>query len=132
MKKRIILLFVSFAVLINFGYSQIDTVAVKIIKKSLKVISDYLKDKNSDTAMYRSRAIVFLSQLTGIPSESPGTYIGQSSPTQKDYNRWIEWLHIYENSLIYDNKRKVIIVSKVVKVLDENIQDLRHLSPIDN
>jgi len=121
MKIVKIAVFLFFIAKTNSAYAQtVDSTAIKIVESSLKTIGDYLKDKNSDSAGLRNRAIWFLSTLTGIPSQSGGNYFGQFSPTQQDYNNWKNWLVLYKNYLKWDKTRNVIIVNNEVTVLDEN------------
>jgi hypothetical protein len=89
MKIIKIAVFIFFIIKTNSAYSQsYDSAAVKIVESSLKTIGDYLKDNNSDSAGLRSRAISFLTNLTGISSQSDANYFGQFSPTQQDYTNW--------------------------------------------
>jgi hypothetical protein len=121
MKIVKIAIFIFFIAKTNLVYSQTDdTTAIKIVESSLKTIGDYLKDNKSDSAGLRSRAIWFLTTLTGIPSQSDGNFFGQFSPTLQDYNNWKNWLMFYKNYLKWDKTRNVIIVSNEVKVLEEN------------
>lgn len=111
----LILLFMSIQ-----SYSQtIDSAAVKIVEANLKIVNDYLKDFNSDPTHKRAGAISFLTRLTGVPSKSDGSFIGQLSPTQEDYIQWKKWLSFYKQHIKWDREKNVIIVNK--EITPENI-----------
>lgn len=97
------------------SYSQnIDSTALKIVKSHLKLISDFLKNGETDSRFYNAGSITFLTRLTGIASESDGNFFGQSHPTQSDYQKWSDWLELYQRFLSYDRKKGVIIVHREV------------------
>ena len=101
-----------------FG-QKVDSTCFKIISSRLEVIKNYLENPNSDTLLKRVGIISFLSELTGIPSESDGSYIGQTMPTKKDYQLWFNWLLLNQTNLTYDKQHKTIILNKSVQVPDK-------------
>jgi hypothetical protein len=115
-KVVIIILFLIFST--TTSYSQaVDSMALKIIQAHLNLISDYLKKNKEkantfDMSFVGEGSVRFLTKLTGIPSESSGNFGGQFSPTENDYKRWVLWLSYYKESMIWDNKNKVIIIHR--------------------
>lgn len=55
-----------------------DTVAVRIVQNGLKIIEMYQSDKNSSQPSERAMIISFLTNLTGIQSQSDGSWDGQT------------------------------------------------------
>lgn len=107
---------IAFCQAIHANSQTIDSAALKIVDANLRVINDYLKDPNSDPTHKRARAITFLTYLTGIPSQSDGSFSGQLSPTPQDYKNWVSWTHFYKSNLIWDKSNNKIIVHKEVAV----------------
>jgi hypothetical protein len=87
-----------------------DSIGYSIISKQLLVIKNYLDDPNSDTTLKRVSVIRFLTFLTGIGSESDGNYIGQLSPTKRDYLLWEQWLIINRENIFWDEKSGAVII----------------------
>jgi len=94
---------------------KIDSSCLRIVTTQLNIIKKYLENPNSDSLLKRVGVIKFLTKLTGIPSESDGNYIGQTTPTQRDYNMWSNWLLLNESNLKYDKKSNTIILNKVIQ-----------------
>lgn len=95
---------------------KVDSACLKIVNLQLEIIKNYLGDPNADTSLKRVDAINFLTELTGIPSESDGNYIGQTMPTKRDYLMWSKWLILNETSITIDKKLNKIMVQKFVKL----------------
>ena len=105
--------------LIFFGFThleaqKIDSSVVKIFESNFKVITRYL-DKTDTSLKKISDAIYFFTDLTGIASESSGTYYGQFRPTKNDLKAWTSWYHLNNDYLMWDKEIKVIILYKKVK-----------------
>ena len=94
---------------------KIDSSCLRIVTTQLNIIKKYLENPNSDSLLKRVGVIQFFTNLTGIPSESDGNYIGQTTPTQRDYFMWNNWLLLNESSLKYDKKSNTIILNKVIQ-----------------
>lgn len=115
MKKHLfpVVLFIWFD---SSSFAQnIDSSCLSIVNKQLTIIRNCLENPNSDTLLKRVGVIQFFTNLTGIPSESDGNYIGQTTPTQRDYFMWSNWLLLNESSLKYDKKSNTIILNKVIQ-----------------
>ena len=110
--KSILTLVIIFLFFAIASAQKIDSFACKKIENHLEVIDKYLKNKNSDPSRRRVIAIEFLTILTGIPSESDGNYFGQSSPTQKDYNKWSEWYKRNRRYVYWDSKQQAVLLRK--------------------
>ncbi len=61
-----VILFFSTSLSIKSYSQNIDSTAVKIVKSHLKLISDYLKNGETDFRFYNAGSISFLTRLTGI------------------------------------------------------------------
>ncbi len=115
MKKniKVLLLFLSIHSVVS---SQVvDSVGYKIVAEQLTIIKNYLADPNSDTTLKRSVVINFLTDLTGIASESDGNFYGQLSPTKKDYLLWMTWLSSNKEYLYYDKNSGNVVIHRGVK-----------------
>jgi hypothetical protein len=92
MKLKVFILLSILTIVFNTANAKkIDSVTCLKLQESLDVIKHYLKNKNSGSSLRRASAIHFLTITTGISSESDGNYIGQLSPTEKDYDKWQKW-----------------------------------------
>jgi hypothetical protein len=95
-----------------------DSIAVGIIKRSLKIIADDI----ADTVLPRPvvpnmpALISFLTDLTGVPSESDGNWDGQHSPTENDLRNWSIWLRLNEGNIYWDVESKTILVKKKMQI----------------
>lgn len=108
---RIILISViaQFSIKVN---GQVKSAADSIIIKNLDVIEKYVSKPNSDSLPFMSIYISFFTNLTGIPSESDGDYMGQHNPTKKDFESWYVWYIYNKKNLFWDNDAKVIVLNK--------------------
>ena len=100
---------------------QYDTTAVRIVQNSLKIIEKYLSDRNSSQPVERAVLINFLTSLTGIQSQSDGTYNGQTAPTKDDVKNWTLWLEINKQNIFWENSSKSVILRKAM-VVPERLQ----------
>ena len=73
-------------------------IAQKRVEEQLYIIESFINRTNLDKSGRRVGAISFLSDLTQIPSESPGNFVGQFLPTRTDLEKWRKW---YENNKTY-------------------------------
>ncbi|HMK20203.1 MAG TPA: hypothetical protein VK492_18515 [Chitinophagaceae bacterium] len=85
--------------------------ADSIIIKNLNVIEKYISSPNSSSLPDMNIYISFFTNLTGIPSESDGDYIGQHNPTKKDFESWYVWYVYNKKNLSWDNDAKVIVLN---------------------
>lgn len=114
MKKVIIFISVSMIYSSRILGQKEDTIANNIIQRSLFIIESYLINNNSDSSLKRVAVISFLTDLTGIPSQSPGGYVGQLSPTQTDLLYWRLWYNENKTNISWDKKSGKIIVRKEI------------------
>lgn len=100
------------------SHSQVnDSLAYKIIKTKLEIIQDCINKKKVELIAV-SNCISFLSELTGIGSESNGNAIGQMNPTENDYEKWKYWLERNKCCVFVDKKAKKIIFKKEIEILE--------------
>jgi hypothetical protein len=98
----------------NLLYSQTsDTTACRKIEDSLRIVERFLNDHNSDSSMKRISAVIFLTSLTGIKSQSPIDYLGQHIPVKDDYKLWLAWYEANKLNVFWDPcEKKVRVRSK--------------------
>lgn len=113
MKTPIILLFLMLGMSSAYGQTG-DSTAIRVVKARLQLVNDFLTKK--ETSLQKiSEATTFLTDLTGISSESAGTYYGQFKPTQHDLQVWTSWLELNKDYIIWDEQIRTIILYKKVK-----------------
>ena len=113
--KFLLVLFFCGLTLVSQAQSQ-DSVAYKIIEQNLNIIENYLRDNKSDPTLGRVNAIAFLTDLTTIPSESTGNYVGQYSPTEKDFFLWKIWYKEHKSEVLWDADKRKIIIHRMISV----------------
>src|SRR5688572_22849686 len=109
---KLVVLFILFALTFScsiFSQGTIDSPAVVIFEKCLLVIKKHVdgKESNSDKI---SKTINFLTDLTGIGSESDGNFAGQFNPTNDDYIRWSQWLALNREFIHLDKKSGNLVI----------------------
>jgi hypothetical protein len=83
MKKYLFLLQMSVFFTFSVSGQKIDTIACRMFESKLHVVENSFKYNKRDSSLQTGDAVMILSLLTGIPSESDGNYAGQTSPTLK-------------------------------------------------
>jgi hypothetical protein len=108
-----------FILLLLLGNTQLnaqktDSIAAKVVEANLTVITDYL-EKKAPSLQKISDATAYLTELTGIPSESDGKYYGQFKPTANDLKAWTTWYQRNKEYLFWDKELQSVILYKAVK-----------------
>lgn len=121
-KKRVIVLYKPIAPLLEGFFQNHDTTnrAWRVINGQLKIIGDYVYWRSADNTVRTGGAVHFLNMLTGIQSESDGNFVGQLSPTIKDYINWNRWFIGNRNYLFADEKTKTIVLRREIILPSEN------------
>ena len=92
-------------------YNDSNKIACLRLEKQLLEIKEYVED--IDIQMNGvANAVDFFEDLTGIESESGGTYLGKLNPSKKDFLAWNNWYDINREKLWIDSKSGKVIVSK--------------------
>ena len=113
MKTIFCLLFI-FAGFKQISAQKADTAAFKIVEANIKVVNEYL-NKRETSLQKISDAIIFFTDLTGIPSESDGKYYSQFHPTKTDLKAWSTWYHLNKEYIFWDKEIKVIVLYRKIK-----------------
>lgn len=90
--------------------SCVDKKACEMYNFNLKTIKESIDKKQNQNLMQVNSAILFFEKITGIVSESNGSYLGRFEPTQHDYDQWLNWFKINYSKLYWDNKEKKVKV----------------------
>jgi hypothetical protein len=116
--KTSLLILVLFSSLVSVAQASTaqkeDTAVTRVVEANLRVINQYLIKKESSLQKI-SDAIIFFTELTGIPSESDGAYYGQYHPTENDAKAWGTWCRFNQPYLFWDKELKSIILYKTTK-----------------
>lgn len=112
--KFLLILALSFIFYNSVKAQTIDTTACRLVEEYLTIIDKFLKDEKSIMPNLRQKAVVFLSGLTGITSESDIDYFGQMFPTKNDFYYWSRWYYRNKVNLNFDKGKNSIIVHKEV------------------
>jgi hypothetical protein len=115
MKTLFALLFI-FSCLGRVYAQKTDTAAVRIVQAHLKIVADYL-DQKEKSLQKISDAIILLTDLTGIRSESDGNYYAQFHPTRNDLKAWTSWLDFNKDYLFWDKEIGSLVLYKKVKAV---------------
>ena len=92
-----------------------DPIACKKIEDKLIVIKYFLDHKGAGPPYPGPevpQAVHLLTGWTTIPSEAPGSDLGQLNPTSKDYKRWSNWYEDNKDKLYWDAKGRKVMVRK--------------------
>jgi hypothetical protein len=88
--------------------------ACEIYCQNLTVIKERLDKKKDQQLEDVNLAILFFEEITGIYSQSNGNYVGRYSPTQVDYDKWLNWLKKNHSRLYWDEKDQKVKVKDIL------------------
>lgn len=103
----VILAFILFVISDAKGQANLEKID-SVLESYFETLEGYVRDRNSDPSVRRTKIISFFERLTKIEGDGDGTYIGKLTCTEDDIKRWRTWIEAHKRDLVWNTSTRAI------------------------